>query len=100
MPLPSLAHKNFLHDPLHAFPPSASWKYMPRVTLEATRKIVEPQGRLLAWINNGEAQSTPTPPLSLTELYVRKKLIPIMLSHFLFFFLTSLLEYNCFTMVC
>lgn len=37
-----------------------------------------------AWINTGEVQSTPPPPLSLTELYMSKKLTPIMLSYWLF----------------
>lgn len=71
MPLPSLAHKNFLHDPLHSFPSSASWRSMPRVPLEAIWKVLEP---LLTWINNSGVQSTPTPLLPLIELYLSKKL--------------------------
>lgn len=71
-------HKTFLHDPLYSFPLSASWKSMPRVALEATWEVAE---LLLACVNKGQAQSTPPPPLPLTELYVSKKLTSIMLSH-------------------
>ena len=48
------------------------------MTLADAGKVVE---LLLAWINTGEVQSTPPPPLSLTELYMSKKLTSIMLSH-------------------
>lgn len=51
---------------------------MPRVALEATWEVAE---LLLACVNKGQAQSTPPPPLPLTELYVSKKLTSIMLSH-------------------
>lgn len=41
MPLPSLAHRSFRHDLGHFCYSSASWGSMPRVTLEATRKVVK-----------------------------------------------------------